>query len=83
MSDGHPFQRARKTKMDLVKDEIIRLGGWIRIKDDLGQKHFAYHIADLLNCTYRKAQEYIDLSIRSSVARARIEEFLRAQENEG
>lgn len=72
----HHTQTSRRSQMDQVKKEIVKLGGWIVLEKEIGILHFTYYIADLLNCTKGKAKEYIDQAVQGSLAKARIDKLL-------
>lgn len=71
----HHTQATRRSQMEIVKKEIVKLGGWIQLEKNLGAAHFTYYIAEILNCTKIKAHEYIDQAVQGSLARARIEQY--------
>jgi len=73
----HHTQTSRSIQMKQVKNEIVRLGGWIQLEKVIGILPFTYYIADLLNCTKSKAKEYIDQAVQGSLAKARIDSWTR------
>jgi len=72
----HPTQTSRKIQMERVKTEIIKVGGWIKVQNAITEQTFCYYIADMLDCTYSKAREYITQAVQGGLARANIEKFL-------
>lgn len=72
----HYTMRERASQITWVKNKIVALGGWFYIQKDIGEKTFALYVAAELGCKRVKAQEYIDMAVKGSLAVAVIEKSI-------